>query len=190
MHLVVGLGNPGVKYEQTRHNVGFRVLNEVAKRLQVKWKSDTNCKAEVIETHYLGEKLVLAKPQTFMNRSGEAVQALAVRFKIDPSNIWVAYDEAALSLGTIRVRLGGSSGGHNGVKSIIDSLGTDAFGRFRLGINLPHEGLALDSYVLSRFAAEETEVAELAINQTATHILEALREGLREQSFEVDPEKS
>lgn len=185
MHLVIGLGNPGPKYEKTRHNVGFRVLDRLAAMLQVTWRADKSSKSELIETQYLNNKLILAKPQTYMNLSGQTVQALAQRFKISPNNIWVAYDEVALPLGTLRVRQGGSAGGHNGVKSLIEHVNSQDFARFRVGINLPHEAIALENYVVGRFTPDEQPVIQQAINATATLILEQLRTGIKELSQEV-----
>ena len=185
MHLVIGLGNPGPKYSKTRHNVGFRVLDRLAEMLQVTWKRDAGTKSEVIETQYLGDKLILAKPQTFMNLSGEAVQALAKRFKIAPADIWVVYDDVALPLGTLRVRLDGSAGGHNGIKSLIEHLNTQAFARFRLGVNLPSEGIALEDYVVQRFAVDEEPIIKVGIECAATLILEQLSTGAKELSLEA-----
>ena len=189
MHLVIGLGNPGPKYEQTRHNVGFRVVDRLAEMLQVTWKRDASSKSAIIETQYLGDKLILAKPQTFMNLSGETAQALAKRFKITPANIWVAYDDVALPLGTLRVRLDGSAGGHNGIKSLIEHLNTPAFARFRLGVNLPSEGIALEDYVLQRFAADEQPIIKVGIECAASLILEQLRSGAKELSLEATPSR-
>lgn len=188
MHLVIGLGNPGPKYEKTRHNVGFKVLDRLAELLQVEWKDDKQSKSEVIETQYLGEKLVLAKPQTYMNLSGQAVQALAQRFKVTTNNILVAYDEVALPLGTIRVRQGGSSGGHNGIKSLIECLNSQDFARFRLGINLPPEAIALENYVVGHFTTDEQPIINAAITATASLILEQLRTGVKELSQEIKNE--
>lgn len=154
MKLIVGLGNPGPEYRDTRHNIGFMVVEKLSKELGAgvppAWQKDD--KKNVL-TARIGEVL-LVKPQTFMNKSGFAVKALVNFYKLTPADVWVIHDDIDLSLGKIKIREKGGSAGHNGVTSIIEQLATDAFVRFRLGI-----GKGLDrsviSFVLSRFRQSE-----------------------------------
>jgi PTH1 family peptidyl-tRNA hydrolase len=157
MKLIVGLGNPGLKYKKTRHNVGFMFVDEVLKRLKEKSALDKGLKAEVANVSYRNEKLIFAKPQTFMNLSGEAVSAVAHFYKIDPEDILVVFDDLDLPEGKIRIRKNGSSGGHKGMNSIIQCLGTDQIKRIRLGIG--HEdGIDAADYVLGKFSPEGKEI--------------------------------
>jgi PTH1 family peptidyl-tRNA hydrolase len=133
MKLIVGLGNPGSEYEDTRHNIGFMVLDKLAKELgseSARWEEHEKFQAV---TARAGD-VMLVKPITFMNRSGDAISALMRFYKLSPSDVWVIHDDIDLPLGKIRVRERGSSAGHNGVQSVIESLKTDAFVRFRIGI--------------------------------------------------------
>jgi len=154
--LIVGLGNPGTEYEQTRHNVGFACLDAFAKTNNLdQWidKKDLKC---MMTSGQLGEtRVILCKPTTFMNLSGEAVQAIAHFYKIPPDNIVAVYDEIDIPFGQIRTRVGGSSAGHNGVKSLIQHAG-GGFGRIRIGIG-PKEPEQMDSadFVLAKFSSEQ-----------------------------------
>lgn len=139
MILIVGLGNPGEKYKNTRHNIGFEVLDEFARKLGVhgSWFIDKKFKSQLIKVNELpanNHQLLLVKPQTYMNKSGLSVSAVAKYFKVDPKDIVIVHDELDLLLGHIKIRLGGSDAGHHGVESIMNSLGTDQFIRVRLGI--------------------------------------------------------
>jgi PTH1 family peptidyl-tRNA hydrolase len=180
MRLIVGLGNPGKMYINTRHNIGFAVIGTVAKKLGVTWKRENDLHSDIAEVNIDGEKVVLAKPQTFMNLSGDAVAAVAERFGIEPKDIWVIVDEFQLPTGTLRVRNEGSAGGHNGMKSIIESLGTQAFPRFRVGIGMPPDGFPLEKYVLSRFPLEERKAIDEAIRKTADVVLDSIKGGITE----------
>ena len=131
MKLIVGLGNPERSYSATRHNLGFEVLDELVKKLNlVDWTMEDKFKAQLIKT----PELILAKPQTYVNRSGMAVKLLSTAYSLQPTDIIVIHDELDLPLGKIKVRIGGAAAGHHGVESIINSLGTDQFVRLRLGI--------------------------------------------------------
>ena len=155
MKLIVGLGNPGPAYRGTRHNVGFDVVDELARRWEVRLKSWKG-RAEVA---VVGERgAVLAEPQTFMNLSGEAVGELTRFFKIDPGDLLVIVDEVQLPLGRIRARVQGSAGGHNGLKSVIGHVG-DEFARLRLGVGRGDERRNLADHVLARFDKDEGEDA-------------------------------
>ena len=166
MMLIVGLGNPGIKYKNTRHNVGFMAVDYLAETSGVRFnKSDF--KSHWGKGNILGREVILVKPQTFMNLSGKAVKVLADFFHIEPKGILVIYDDIDLELGAIRIRLGGGSGGHRGMQSIIEYLGANNFPRIRLGIGRPKneaEGLMLNAegdvadYVLSPFNSEEKEL--------------------------------
>lgn len=173
--LIVGLGNPGSQYERTRHNVGFRVIDLLAQRWGI--VNYGNCfDAEMDKSRTHGRSVILLKPQTFMNLSGISVSACSKYHKIAPGNVWVVQDELDLPLGKLRIKLGGSSGGHNGIGSIITRIGSDAFVRFRLGIGRPAPPLTADNYVLQPFAAEEKPAIDAGVERTADAIEMALKE--------------
>jgi peptidyl-tRNA hydrolase, PTH1 family len=148
MKLIVGLGNPGEKYENTRHNLGFVVIDHFLKNVESAkksvWSSSSKLKSDIVTLDFENkkgptEKLILAKPQTFMNNSGMAVSLLVNFYKVDPSDVWVVYDELDLPLGNLKIRFGGAAAGHHGVESIMEKLGTDKFWRVRLGIGMSHD---------------------------------------------------
>lgn len=188
MKLIVGLGNPGGQYESTRHNIGYMVVDKLAKELgetAPPWVIDA--KRNVL-TAKIGEVL-LVKPQTFMNKSGFAVKALIDFYKLTPADVWVIHDDIDLPLGKIKIREKGSSAGHNGVESIIKELGTDTFVRFRLGIgrgkdaegeqvnrNLHHRSVI--SFVLSRFRQNEAGDMKHLVKHGAEAVQTALLKGL------------
>ncbi|MGI6172670.1 MAG: aminoacyl-tRNA hydrolase [Christensenellales bacterium] len=173
MYVVVGLGNPGVKYARTHHNAGF----DVVELLAAKWGVALNkrkCKALLGEGTFRGERVVLAQPQTYMNLSGQSVVELVNWYKIEPANLIVVYDDVDIPLANLRVREKGSAGTHNGMRSILYLLGTDAFPRVRVGIGGAPDGWELADYVLSGFRTkEETEDAYLAY-QKAGELIEIL----------------
>ncbi|MEN6370781.1 MAG: aminoacyl-tRNA hydrolase [Armatimonadota bacterium] len=175
MKLIVGLGNPGRDYAGTRHNVGFEVLDVIAKRLHVRILRRMG-RALIARAKVEESEVTFMKPQTFMNLSGEAVSYIARREKIEPSEILVVYDDMALPLGKIRIRPGGSAGGHNGMRSIISHLHTQDFPRVRVGIGSAG-GDAID-HVLSRFARQERQIAHEAILTAADAIEMIITEGL------------
>ena len=157
MKLIVGLGNPGSKYTDTRHNVGFRVLDHLANTAQIQFKLAKKTSSELAVVDSEGTKILLAKPTTYMNRSGQAVNALAQYYQIEKEDILIMYDEIALPFGTVRTRLGGESAGHNGIKSIIEHIGSD-FGRARIGIgNEQRSNIDDKTFVLSKFTQEEQQ---------------------------------
>jgi len=166
MKLVVGLGNPGPKYEGTRHNVGFAAVDLLAKRHGVQWESAPRG-IEALVGRWRAEDVVLAKPLTFMNLSGTAVVALLQFYKIDPADLLVVFDEVQLETGRIRVRPEGSAGGHNGLKSVIASLGTNAVPRMRIGVGRGDARRDLADHVLARFDADERDVIATAIEEAA-----------------------
>ncbi|MDO8682077.1 MAG: aminoacyl-tRNA hydrolase [Armatimonadota bacterium] len=175
MKLIVGMGNPGRRYAHTRHNVGFDVVDLIAKRHHVRVLR-RSCRALVGQALIAGEEVVLAKPQTFMNLSGDSVSELARRMNIAPQDIIVIYDDADLPIGKIRIRPMGSSGGHKGMKSIIDRLHTQEFPRIRIGIGAM-KGNSVD-YVLSRFSRAELALVKPAIEKAADAVETILAEGM------------
>lgn len=166
MKIIVGLGNPGREYSETRHNVGFMAVDLLAQR----WKIDNwRSRHEALVAEYrLGEETVLlVKPQTYMNLSGNAVGALARWYKIDIQDIIVIYDDMDLPAGKLRLRMKGSSGGHRGIESILLQLGKEEFPRVRIGIGRPPQGWQVVDYVLARFTAEESPLIEDALKKAA-----------------------
>ena len=176
MKLVVGLGNPGAKYAATRHNVGFMVVDRLAERIGAT-VTKKQCSALTTIATIAGEKVCLAKPQTYMNLSGDAVGCLLRYYKLTPSDLLVIYDERDLPLGKIRMREKGSAGGHRGMESIIGVLGTSDFPRLRIGIGRPQEMGAIE-HVLGTFSAEERPIAAEAITRATEAVETALRDGL------------
>ena len=166
--LIVGLGNPGPEYADTRHNVGFRCVEELARRFGAAWQDRTNVVGSLVAvTHPTAEMtLVLAKPQTFMNRSGAAVQDLLEFLNLPTERCLVVYDEMDLAFGTLRLRERGSPGTHNGMRSVVRSLGTDNIPRLRIGISQASPGDAT-SHVLSEFAPEERDDVDELIARAA-----------------------
>ncbi len=165
LKLIVGLGNPGSEYERTRHNVGFDVLDELAGRHRTAFKNHAKWKAKAAKIADVGGGLLLAKPITFMNLSGWAVRELASFHKLAPSDLLVISDDADLPLGRLRIRASGSAGGHNGLKSIIEELGTEEFPRLRIGVGRQAGGLR--NHVLGRFAPDEQPLIDEAVKKAA-----------------------
>ena len=183
MKIIVGLGNPGTKYENSRHNAGFMVLNELNNQLEFDdFKTQKKFKAETSEGTINNEKIVLIKPQTFMNLSGECVIKLLQFFKVEPVDLWVIYDDVDLPLGQIRIRKEGSAGTHNGMKSIIQSLDFASFPRYRIGIEsrgvTSPEQMDTKSFVLSDFSKDELEIFVKSAKKAAEAILLALNEDI------------
>lgn len=154
MYLVVGLGNPEDEYKGTRHNVGFEVINKLCFDYNISINK-LKLKAYLGEGYIYGEKVIFAKPQTYMNLSGESVKAIVNFYKLKLENIIVIYDEIAINVGDIRIKEKGSAGGHNGVKNIIDKLETDQFLRIRVGVGEKPKNMVLSNYVLSGFNKSE-----------------------------------
>jgi PTH1 family peptidyl-tRNA hydrolase len=155
--LIIGLGNPGRQYEGTRHNVGFMLLDRLAEREGVVFKSEPKWQAHLAK---LSDGTVLMKPQTFMNLSGRAVRQLVAFHKWEAAEVLVVYDDVALPLGHLRFREKGSAGGHNGIKSIIEHLGGDGFPRLKMGIGGAEGASSMTGHVLGKFAPEERETLE------------------------------
>ena len=164
MILIVGLGNPGKEYENTHHNMGFMVLDEFAKSVDATISKNKD-KSLIFEGNILGEKVVLAKPQTYMNLSGEAVVALKNRFK--PDKILVVYDDIDVEVGAIRFRNSGSAGSHNGMRSIVSLLGSQDFARIRVGIKPQEKQQNLANYVLAKVSKNNLEQINGAIEKAS-----------------------
>ena len=157
MYIIAGLGNPGKKYAGTRHNIGFDAVDAIASKNNIKFNK-SKFKADIGEGIICGEKVILVKPQTFMNLSGESIRPLSDWYKVPCENIIVIYDDISLPLGTLRLRGKGSAGGHNGMKSIIYQLGTDVFPRFKIGVGAPPDAdYDLADFVLGKFSKSEVK---------------------------------
>ncbi len=177
--LIVGLGNPGTKYAQTRHNVGFDLLDSLATRWQISWserKQFQGIYGEGIGSN--NTKIRLLKPQTFMNLSGQSVRATLDWFKLPPESVLVVYDDLDLPLGKIRLRLSGSAGGHNGMKSIISHLGTQNFPRVRIGIDKSVGEKDTISHVLGKFSGVEAPIINEVIYLVNDAIELSLKQGV------------
>lgn len=185
IRLVVGLGNPGAEYHGTRHNIGFEVVDRLAAEWGLSWQHSKSWHAVFAK----GEKAILVKPTSFMNRSGEPLQAVAQFYKIEPREMLVVLDEMALPLGRLRLRPDGGTAGHNGLESIIVQFGTEEIPRLRIGIGAaPVEGAT--DYVLGRFFEEERPVAEKTIVRAADAVKCAIDNGLLSamNQFNKNPE--
>lgn len=176
--LVVGLGNPGSEYANTRHNIGFDVVSELAVRAGASLRMNKRARALSAEARLAGVRVVLAEPQTFMNLSGSAVASLCGFYRIPAERVVAIHDDLDLPLGGLRVKRGGGSGGHNGIKSMVSSLGTPEFLRVRVGIGRPPGTMDPAAYVLRRFAAAERSEAELAVATAADATESLLAKGL------------
>lgn len=178
MYLIAGLGNPGKQYERTRHNMGFDTVDELVDRHRIPG-SGIQHKAMYGKGMIAGERVILAKPLTYMNLSGDSVREFINYYKIDPeTELIVIYDDIDLEPGQIRIRKKGSAGGHNGMKSIIAQLGTQNFYRIKVGVGAKPAGWDLADYVLGRFSAQEREEVDKAIGEAANAVEVILSEGI------------
>jgi PTH1 family peptidyl-tRNA hydrolase len=175
--LIVGLGNPGRRFIDNRHNIGFMVVNALAQAMELQF-TRTHRKALITEGRFNGCRVILAKPQTFMNRSGESVASLKRYYRINATHLLVVFDDLDLPLGTIRLRPQGGSGGHRGIRSIIERIGTDVFPRMRLGIGRPPGNLEPADYVLQSFSSEERPLVELILGRAVECIHTYIRHGI------------
>lgn len=174
MRVIVGLGNPGRQYAHTRHNVGFDVLDIFAKRRKVKILS-RQCHGFIGSLDHYGEEILLVKPQTYMNESGQTVGQIMRKYHLEPSDIFVIYDDMDLPLGKIRIRLSGSSGGHKGMNSIIRHIHSNEFARMRIGIG---RGGEVVNHVLSRFNRKDRQEMDVTLEQAADALNMILEEGI------------
>lgn len=185
MILIIGLGNPGKKFQKTRHNLGFRVVDELGRKNKFpKFKLLKKFKAEISQGKIANQKIILAKPQTFMNLSGKAVKLLIKTYCVNKAMakltqcLWIVHDDIDLPLGKIRISIGRGSGGHKGVQSIIDELNTKSFFRLRIGIQRGRTPVIFEKFVLERFTKNEEKIIK-QIKKRACEALElAIKEGL------------
>lgn len=180
--LIVGLGNPEPKYDRTRHNIGFEAADALARAWHLSWSENRRFNAHLAEGPGPTGKIRLLKPLTYMNRSGQAIRAALDWYKLPPESVLVVYDDMDLPLGRLRLRESGSAGGHNGMKSAIAHLGTQAFPRLRLGIGKPRNRNAPDaatvSHVLGKFAPEEAEAMATVLGWTVAAVELSLKQGV------------
>lgn len=177
MYIIIGLGNPTPQYAGTRHNIGFDVITKLSEKYNIPLdfkKHKAFCGKGMIE----GEKVILAQPQTFMNLSGESVRELTDYYKVSEEEIIIIYDDISLDVGQIRIRAKGSAGGHNGIKSIIQHLGSEEFPRIKVGVGDKPKNWDLADYVLSRFPVEEQEAVEEGKNMAADACVKIMQEGI------------
>ena len=177
MYIIVGLGNPGRKYIATRHNIGFDAITRISDDYNISMnmkKHKAICGTGYIE----GQKVILAQPQTFMNLSGESVRVLSDFYKVEAENIIVIYDDVNLDIGQLRIRRSGSAGGHNGIKSIIDHLGTNQFPRIRIGVGKKPKEWDLVNYVMSKFSNDENKQVRDALKNSSDALKIMLYDGI------------
>lgn len=170
MYIIVGLGNPGRQFENTRHNIGFRCIDRLAEKYNI---SVLECKHRALigKGYIEGQKVILAKPQTFMNLSGESVRDILNFYKVEPdTQLIVVYDDISLAVGALRIRKKGSAGGHNGIKNIIAQTGTDIFKRIKIGVGEKPKGYDLADYVLGHFTQAENEEMDAACDRAVEAI--------------------
>ncbi|MBO7147574.1 MAG: aminoacyl-tRNA hydrolase [Lentisphaeria bacterium] len=185
--MIVGLGNPGSEYAHTRHNVGFDVLDILAEKMPKKnFVQIHGCSSHYLKGTYAGHPLFLQKPETYMNLSGDAVSALMKREGIGPENLLIVYDDMDLELGKLRIREKGSSGGHNGIRSIISSIGTESFARIRIGIGHRNERSGAD-FVLSRFEPDDQKIMDRVMTAAADALIMILRRGIKQAMNQFNP---
>ena len=179
MKLIVGLGNPGKQYEGTRHNAGFIAIDEVAKHYGAEFKLESKLKGMVAKINSNGNKAILLKPMTYMNLSGESVVATAQFYKIPLEDIVIICDDLDTKIGTYRLRYKGSSGGHNGIKDIIEVFGRDDFPRIKIGVgSKPHPDYDLKDWVLGGIPKDEQEALKKAMENTVCAVEEMLKNGI------------
>ncbi len=178
MYIIAGLGNPGRNYVGTRHNIGFDAVDAIASKNNIRFNKN-KFKANFGEGIIGGEKVILVKPQTFMNLSGESIRPLRDFYKVPDENIIIIYDDISLPLGKLRLRGKGSAGGHNGMKSIIYQLGTDVFPRLKIGVGAPtHEDYDLADFVLGKFSKDEVEILIQIVVKVTDAVENIIRNGV------------
>ncbi|HGI5923773.1 TPA: aminoacyl-tRNA hydrolase [Streptococcus agalactiae] len=183
--MIVGLGNPGSKYNDTKHNIGFMAVDRIVKNLDVNFTEDKNFKAEIGSDFINGEKIYFIKPTTFMNNSGIAVKALLTYYNISIKNMIIIYDDLDMEVGKIRFRQKGSAGGHNGIKSIIAHLGTQEFDRIKVGIGRPNGRMTVINHVLGKFDKND----EIMISNTLDKVDNAVNYYLQTNDFQKTMQK-
>ncbi|HGA3442667.1 TPA: aminoacyl-tRNA hydrolase [Streptococcus agalactiae] len=183
--MIVGLGNPGSKYNDTKHNIGFMAIDRIVKNLDVNFTEDKNFKAEIGSDFINGEKIYFIKPTTFMNNSGIAVKALLTYYNISIKDMIIIYDDLDMEVGKIRFRQKGSAGGHNGIKSIIAHLGTQEFDRIKVGIGRPNGRMTVINHVLGKFDKND----EIMISNTLDKVDNAVKYYLQMNDFQKTMQK-
>ena len=179
LYLIVGLGNPGPKYARTRHNAGFRVVERLAKRWQASWSADEKFNSRLAHAEHASRRVLLCEPETYMNQSGAAVGKLAEYFRVPPGHLLVVLDDADLPFGEIRLRPRGSSGGHHGLESIEQRLGTREYARLRIGIGRTASAVReITNHVLGQFSAEEAALLRKILDRAGDQVECWLREGI------------
>lgn len=185
-YLVVGLGNPGPRYSLTRHNAGFIFLDYLAEGMGIKFSEKKALAAQYAEGEFAGTKIHLLKPQTFMNLSGQSVAAFLRNSDISPDRILVFHDETEIPAGSLRIKLGGGDAGHNGLKSIRDSIGTGEFYRFRMGVGRPtNPNMDLADHVLARYEKSEQDLLMKQLEKTEECLATYIKEGLQKAQMKA-----
>lgn len=182
MKLIVGLGNPGIGYAKNRHNIGFMCINHFAKQYTIAFDKKKG-QARIGEGEVAGSRVILARPQTFMNASGKAVDSLMAKYKVDPADLIVIHDDLDLPLGRIRIRQGGSAAGHHGIESIISYIESPDFIRMRIGIGRPateddNKDAEVIKFVLSSFSAEDKKIVDDILSRVSEALLALITDGL------------
>ncbi|MDJ0394015.1 aminoacyl-tRNA hydrolase [Rhodococcus sp. G-MC3] len=185
--LIVGLGNPGPQYETTRHNVGFMVADVLAGRMGAKFSSHKKSNSDIVQARLGDRSVIVAKPRTFMNLSGQPVAALARFFSVEPADVVVVHDELDIDFGSIRLKLGGGEGGHNGLRSISQHLSTKDYLRVRVGVGRPPGRMDAAAYVLKSFSAAERKDLGVICEEAADAAELVLRAGLEAAQNQVHP---
>ncbi len=179
LHLIVGLGNPGAEYARTRHNAGFLVAERLAERWRAGWSYDRKFNARLARAEPGSRKVILCEPQTYMNSSGEAVGAVMTYYHVPLASLLVVVDDADLPLGELRLRPGGSSGGHHGLESVEQHLGTREYARLRIGIGRQSSVREITSYVLGRFSSTESALADKVLTAASDQAVTWLEAGIQ-----------
>lgn len=178
MKLIVGLGNPGLKYKKTWHNIGFVAIDEIASGNFSKFKKIDKFKAKIAKGEIDAEKVILVKPQTFMNLSGEAVQALAHYYKVAYQNIYIIHDDMDMPIGKLRISQNASDAGHNGIKSVTQQLGSKEYVRFRLGVKNENNKAPTEKYVLQKIDKQSKVAVDQVIKKTAKAVEATIIQGI------------
>ena len=177
MDIIVGLGNPGKKYEDTRHNIGFKTIDALADKLNIK-VNKMKFKGLVGEGRIAGEKVILLKPHTFMNNSGESVVEILNFYKLKPENLLVVVDDIDIEFAQLKIKKNGSAGTHNGLKSIVNLIGSKDFARFKIGVGKKHPNEDLASFVLSNFPSRDKKHIEDAVDACSESIIKTVTDGI------------
>ena len=180
LYLVAGLGNPGSEYARTRHNAGFMAVERFGQKFSAEWKEQSKFHSRLARIEVSGRKVILCEPQTYMNASGQAIAPLAAFYKVPPDRILAVVDDADLVFGQVRLRGEGSSGGHHGLESIEEHLGTRGFARLRVGIGRTERGLReITGHVLGRFSPDEAELLDKVLERCASQMECYLTQGIQ-----------